>query len=189
MKKGKKPEKLLQRIIQLTTNENDLVLDFYAGSGTSGAVAHKMKRRYILIEQMDYIHDLPESRLKNVINGEQTGISKSVNWQGGGSFIYCELTQHNANSIDKIEQAQTSEQLTAIWHEIENKDFISYQVKPEEVNKNISEFENLTLEEQKQFLIAVLDKNQLYVNYSEIDDVDYQISAEDKHLNKQFYGE
>jgi adenine-specific DNA-methyltransferase len=184
-----KPERLLQRIIHIGSNEEDIVLDFYSGSGTTGAVAHKMNRRYILIEQMDYIHDLPEARLKKVIQGEQGGISKSVNWQGGGSFVYCELTQHNAKVIDKIKQANTTEQLTAIWHEIENTDFISYQIKPELINANIHEFEALSIDEQKQFLIAVLDKNQLYVNYSEIDDVDYSISAEDKKLNKQFYGE
>ncbi len=189
LKNGKKPEKLLRRILEISTQENDIVLDFFAGSGTSGAVAHKMKRRYILIEQMDYIHNLPEARVKKVIQGEQGGISKSVNWQGGGSFIYCELTQHNAKVIDKIELANTTEQLIAIWHEIENTDFISYQIKPELINANIHEFESLSIEEQKQFLCAVLDKNQLYVNYSEIDDADYQISAEDKKLNKKFYGE
>ncbi|TXK93129.1 type III restriction endonuclease subunit M, partial [Methylococcaceae bacterium HT1] len=62
-------------------------------------------------------------------------------------------------------------------------------IKPETINENIHEFEALSLEEQKQFLISVLDKNQLYVNYSEIEDKDYQISDEDKKLNKQFYGE
>jgi adenine-specific DNA-methyltransferase len=184
-----KPEKLLQRIIYLGTTENDIVLDFYSGSGTSGAVAHKMKRKYILIEQMDYIHELPEARLKKVIDGEQGGISKVVGWQGGGSFTYYELTQHNANIIDQIEKADTTEALKAIWQEIEKNDFISYKIKPETINENIHEFEALTLEEQKQFLIAVLDKNQLYVNYSDIDDEDYQVSDNDKKLNKQFYGE
>jgi adenine-specific DNA-methyltransferase len=101
LKKGKKPEKFLQRILQLTTNENDFVLDFFSGSGTAGAVSHKMHRKYILIEQMDYIHDLPEARLKNVINGEQSGISKSVNWQGGGEFVYLELKKTQSNLYRK----------------------------------------------------------------------------------------
>ena len=183
-----KPESLISFLIQTVTRENDIVLDYHLGSGTTCAVAHKMGRRYIGIEQMDYIHDVTCERLKKVIQGEQGGISKSVNWQGGDSFTYCELAQHNANIIDKIEQAKTTQALTEIWQEIENADFISYKIKPEVINKNIHEFAALSVAEQKQFLIAVLDKNQLYVNYSEIDDVDYQISNEDKALNRQFYG-
>src|SRR5699024_9921898 len=82
-KKGKKPEKLIKRIIDLTSDEGDLILDFFAGSGTSGAVAQKSNRRYILVEQMDYVKDLTVKRLDNTIKGEKTnGISKDVEWQG-----------------------------------------------------------------------------------------------------------
>ncbi|GAW87548.1 adenine-specific DNA-methyltransferase [Bathymodiolus platifrons methanotrophic gill symbiont] len=186
---GKKPEKLLQRIIEMSTDGNDLILDFHLGSGTTCAVAHKMGRRYIGVEQLNYDENDSFVRLNNVIKGDKSGISKSVDWQGGGSFTYCELTQHNANIIDKIEQEDTTEALKSIWQEIEKTGFISYKINPETINENIHEFEALTIEEQKQFLIAVLDKNQLYVNYSEIEDEDYQISDEDKKLNKQFYGE
>ncbi|WP_416321764.1 DNA methyltransferase [Mycoplasmopsis felis] len=80
---GQKPEALIQRILNSTTKENDLILDFFLGSGTTAAVAHKMNRRYIGIEQMDYIQDITIERLKKVIDGEQGGISKSVNWNGG----------------------------------------------------------------------------------------------------------
>lgn len=184
-----KPERLLERIIHIATNENDLILDFFAGSGTTASVALKMNRKFITCEQMDYVENTTIERLKKVIDGEQGGISKAVNWQGGGSFTYCELTQHNANTIDEIEQASTTEALKAIWQQIESSDFISYKIKPEIINENIHQFEALSLEEQKQFLIAVLDKNQLYVNYTEIDDETYQRSDSDKKLNKQFYGE
>ena len=92
-KKGKKPEKLIQRIMELSSNKNDLIMDFHLGSGTTCAVAHKMNRRYIGIEQMDYIEDIAVERMKKVIEGEQGGVSKAVNWQGGGSFIYAELKQ------------------------------------------------------------------------------------------------
>lgn len=88
-----KPEKLMEYLITLTTKENDLVMDFHLGSGTTCAVAHKMNRRYIGIEQMDYIEDVSVQRLKKVIDGEQGGISKAVNWQGGGSFVYAELKE------------------------------------------------------------------------------------------------
>lgn len=184
-----KPEMLLKRILESSSSEGDLVLDFFMGSATTQAVAHKMKRRFIGIEQMIYVDSMSINRLQSVVKGEETGISKDVNWQGGGSFIYCELAQHNANVVDKIEKANTTEALKLIWQEIEKTDFISYKIKPEIINENSHEFEALTIEEQKQFLIAVLDKNQLYVNYSEIEDEDYQISDEDKKLNKQFYGD
>lgn len=75
----------------MSTNEGDIVLDYHLGSGTTGAVAHKMNRQYIGIEQMDYIETVSVERLKKVIAGEQGGISKDVEWQGGGSFVYCEL--------------------------------------------------------------------------------------------------
>lgn len=81
---AKKPEQLIYRIIDMTTQENDLVIDFFAGSGTTLAVAHKMKRRYIGIEQMDYIENITKERLKKVIDGEQGGISKACEWNGGG---------------------------------------------------------------------------------------------------------
>ena len=184
-----KPEKLLKHFIEAGTTNGDLVVDFFLGSGTTASVALKLNRQFIGIEQLEIGFKDNIERLKSVVDGCQKQISKSVNWQGGGSFVYCELTQHNANIIDKIELANTTEQLIAIWHEIENTDFISYQIKPELINANSHEFESLSIEEQKQFLIAVLDKNQLYVNYSEIDDADYQISEADKKLNKQFYGE
>ena len=84
---GQKPEKLLERIIFSATNPNDLVMDYHLGSGTTCAVAHKMGRRYIGIEQMDYIEDIAVERLKKVIDGEQGGISKTVNWESGGEFV------------------------------------------------------------------------------------------------------
>ncbi|TXL11851.1 type III restriction endonuclease subunit M, partial [Methylococcaceae bacterium HT4] len=136
-----KPEKLMSSIINIASNKNDIVLDFFAGSGTTASVAHKMNRKFITCEQMDYVENTTIERLKKVITGEQGGISKDVDWQGGGSFTYCELTQHNANIIDKIEQADTTEALKLIWHEIEKTDFISYKIRPETINENIHEFE------------------------------------------------
>ncbi|EFO9429903.1 site-specific DNA-methyltransferase, partial [Campylobacter upsaliensis] len=97
-----KPEALIKRIIEISTQENDLVMDFFAGSGTTLAVAHKMKRRFIGIEQMEYIESITKERLKKVINGEQGGISKAVDWQGGGSFIYAELMPLNAIYKERI---------------------------------------------------------------------------------------
>jgi len=189
LKAGKKPEKLVSKIIEMVTKPGDILLDFHLGSGTTAAVAHKMGRQYIGIEQLDYSDNDSVVRLKNVINGDQSGISKSVCWKGGGSFIYYELMEHNEAYINRIQKAKTTNELFAIWKEMQEKAFISYKVDPKTINANISEFESLSLDEQKRFLIDVLDKNQLYVNYSEIDDEDYKISDTDKKLNRIFYGE
>ena len=82
-----KPERLIQRILHLATKQGDLVLDAFAGSGTTGAVAHKMGRRWIMIELGDHCHTHIIPRMKKVISGEdQGGISKAVNWKGGGGF-------------------------------------------------------------------------------------------------------
>ena len=108
---GQKPEGLLKRIIELSTDENDIILDYHLGTGTTCAVAHKMKRRYIGIEQMEYIEEHVVERLKKVIEGEQIGVSKKLNWQGGGSFIYCELMKWNETFIDNINKAKTKDEL------------------------------------------------------------------------------
>lgn len=91
--KGKKPEALLQRVLELITNQGDLVLDSFLGSGTTAAVAHKMGRKYIGIEMGEHAitHCVP--RLKAVIDGEQGGISKTLNWQGGGGFTFYDLAE------------------------------------------------------------------------------------------------
>lgn len=90
-KKGKKPEALLKRIIGMATEPGDLVLDSFLGSATTCAVAHKMNRRYIGIEQGNHIYSHSIKRLQNVIDGEQQGISKAVNWQGGGGYTFFDL--------------------------------------------------------------------------------------------------
>ncbi|MFY7936151.1 MAG: DNA methyltransferase [Flavobacterium sp.] len=101
LKSGKKPEKLLKRIISLCSSENDIVLDFFLGSGSTAATAMKMKRRFIGIEQLTYGDNDSVKRLQNVINGDPTGISKdkNVSWNGGGSFVYAELKSINEKYI------------------------------------------------------------------------------------------
>jgi len=189
LENGKKPEALIERILDMATDKNDIILDYHLGSGTTCAVAHKMGRQYIGIEQLDYGENDSVVRLKNVINGDQSGISKPLNWQGGGAFIYCEIMEHNETYINRIQKAKTTKELLAIWEEMQEKAFISYKIDPKTINANISEFESLSLDEQKRFLIELLDKNQLYVNHSEIDDADYKVSDTDKKLNRIFYGE
>ena len=183
---GKKPEKLLERILESTTEKNDVVLDFHIGSGTTAAVAHKMGRRYIGVEQMDYIEDITVERLKKVIEGEQGGISKAVDWQGGGSFVYCELKENAQELIDSI-QACDETNIKEIKEKIYNDDRIIPYLTKNELVKTDNEFEELSLEDKKKALITLVDKNKLYVNYSDIDNEDYEISEEERRFSKSFY--
>lgn len=183
-----KNELLMQRIIEYTTRKGDIILDFFAGSGTTAAVAHKMGRQFIAVEQMDYIQSITVERLKKVIEGEQGGISRDVNWQGGGSFIYCELMQWNQLYVDQIETATTSVDLQTIWQEIQNTGFISHKINLSQFEAHADDFTDLPLDDQKKFLLEILDKNQLYVNLNELNDETYRVSESDKTLNKKFYG-
>lgn len=184
-----KPEKLIQRILDMATEEGDIVLDFHLGSGTTAAVAHKMNRQYIGVEQLDYGEDDSVYRLKNILDGAQTGISKAVGWQSGGSFIYMELAKWNQAWIDKIEAAVSSDELVRIWEEMNEKAFLSYKVDPKTINENAKEFKDLSITDQKIFLIECLDKNHLYINYSEIEDQDYGLTEEEIRLNREFYNQ
>ena len=187
LKGGKKPEKLLRRIIEMSTEPNDLILDYHAGSGTTAAVALKLNRRFITMEQLDYGKNDNLVRLKNVINGDTTGISKSVNWQGGGSFVYCELAKANQQFADDIEKASSTEELAIIWKQMQETGFLSWKVNPKEIDANAEDFTTLAIEDRKRFLIECLDKNLLYVPYSEINNAEYAISESDKTINNQFY--
>ncbi|MFR9119880.1 MAG: DNA methyltransferase [Streptococcus parasanguinis] len=182
-----KPEKLIQRIIQLGSDEGDLVLDFFMGSATTQAVAHKMNRKYIGIEQMDYIETVAVERLKKVIEGEQGGISKDVNWQGGGSFVYCQFKNEVQEFKNQVQEATTSEQLVELLNYAKKSSFLSYRIDPKKLREN--EFKKLSLAEQKQTLLEIVDLNNLYVNYSDIDDISNGISDADKKLNREFYGD
>jgi len=187
-KNGKKPEALIKKILSFCTFEGDLIMDFHVGSGTTGAVAHKMNRQWITIEQMDYVKTLTIERFKNVITGDQSGISKSVNWQGGGNFIYCELMRYNEAFMDRIKSAGSSEELLEIWHDMSNESFLNWYVKPEMPAEAKEHFIAINdVEEQKLCLAELLDKNQLYVHLSEIEDKKFDVSEADKTLNKKFY--
>lgn len=181
-----KPEKLIQNLISISSSKGDIVLDYHLGSGTTAAVAHKMNRQYIGIEQMDYIETVSVERLKKVIAGEQGGVSKDVNWSGGGSFVYAEIKNDAQDFKNSIFEATTTEELLELFEIAKKSSFLSYRIDPKKLKA--SEFEKLSLAEQKQILSEIIDNNNLYVNYSDIDDIDYGISAQDKKLNHAFYG-
>lgn len=184
---GKKAEILLYRIIRMMTDESDIVMDFFLGSGTTAAVAHKMHRRYIGCEQIESHVEMIKTRLQNVISGDTSAASKLVNWQGGGSFVYCELAKANDMFVEEIQVATSSEDLKDIWTRIKETGYLSYKIDLTTVEANTADFEALSLEDQKRFLIECLDKNLLYVPYGDIDSEEYAISDEDKQLTKEFY--
>lgn len=183
---GKKPEEYIQFYLDILTKHDDIVLDFFLGSGTTAAVAHKMGRRYIGVEQMDYIEDITVERLKKVIDGEQGGISKAVDWQGGGSFVYCELMENGNELIREIENADENT-IKNLKEKIYKDERIIPYITREELEKADKDFEKLKLEEKKKALIKLVDKNKLYVNYSDIDNADYTISDADNKFTKSFY--
>lgn len=187
LKNGKKPEKLIKQIFELATNPGDIVLDYHLGSGTTCAVAHKMGLQYIGCEQLDYGDNSAAQRIENVIHGDTTGISKSVNWQGGGSFVYCELAKCNHQYIDDALAAETDSELIELLERVLDSGFISSKVDPGEITANATDFDALSIENKRRFILELLDKNMLYVNLSDLDDNDYAISEADKKFTRSFY--
>lgn len=165
-----KPYKLMERIIKMASKENDIVLDFFAGSGTTGFVANYLNRKFIMVEQLDDTISLMLNRLK-------------VN----GSFVYCELARANQNFIDEIEAATTKEQLHNIWQRMQQTGFLSWKVEPKDIDNKASDIADLSVDDTKRFLRESIDNNMLYVPYTEIDNAEFGISAKDKQLNRQFY--
>lgn len=185
---GQKPEALIQRILEMCSNKNDIILDFNLGSGTTGTVAQKINRQWIGIEQLDYGEIDSVKRIQNVLKGDNTGISKAVNWQGGGSFVYCELKELNQKYIDEIMSAD-NDKLVELYPKITESEFVSYKVDINKLKESEQDFKDLSTEDKRRFLIEVLDKNQLYVNYCDMEDEDLAVTEEEKAFTKSFYGD
>ena len=161
-----------------------VVLDFFGGSGTTAHAVLELNkdggnRKFIVCEQMHYVETVTRKRVKKVV--EQNNCD---------DFIYCELMQYNQAYMNKIQAAQSSEELIALWQDIAENSFLNWYVNEEIPQDAINDFKAIDeLEAQKRLLAELLDKNQLYVNLSEIEDADFAVSAEDKALNREFYGE
>ena len=183
---GKKPEILLKTLIEMATTKGDIVLDSFFGTGTTGAVAMKLGRKFIGIEQLDSHYRKSLERLDCVINGDTSGISKEVEWKGGGSFISCELANNANDIIERIENAKNIE-LKEIYNELLNSDFVLYRVDINNMKNSKESFENLSIEDKKKFLTKIIDKNNLYINYHDIENSDYNISDDDKKFTNSFY--
>ena len=186
-KKGKKPEKLLGRIIELCTAPNDLVLDFFAGSGTTGSAAMKLGRKFVLCEQMDYIQNVTSSRLQAVLSGETRGISSDTDWSGGGSFVYCELAERSETLMEQLQSAKDSKSILAILDEATEKGLLRPSVLPDDLKKTREEFLEFSLDEQRRLVMELLDKNKLYVNLCDMEDENMSLSESSKAFTRSFY--
>ena len=192
-----KSEKLMSIIIDAVTDIGDLVLDYHLGSGTTAAVAHKMHRQYIGVEQMDYIETISVERLKKVIEGEQGGISKSVGWnpqnaEDAGSFVYLELAAFNETALKEISACKNYEELCALFKPLCQKYFLYYNVHIKDFGEKIitdESFKTLPLKKQKEMFCRMLDLNEFYINKSEMEDSQFGLSENDIAATKDFYGE
>ena len=182
---GKKPERLIERLIRLATQPDDLVFDFFLGSGTTAAVAHKLGRQWICVEQLDYVKELPMERLKNVLRGESSGVSAKVEWQGGGSFVYAELADSNSAFADRIESCPGMAALQTIHADIRTTGYLRYDVDLSAFDTD--DFAALPLDDGKRVLMDCLDANHLYVDLGSLGDADFEISDEDAAATRSFY--
>ena len=161
---------------------NAIVLDFFGGSGTTAHAVLEMNkreggnRRFILTEQMDYVESVTCKRVSEVIKRNEDN-----------AFVYMELAQANQKLVNEIEAATDAQALQQIWQQMQEKGFMSYKVKPSVIDEHVKDFEELSLDDQKRFLIECLDKNLLYVPFEEMDDATYQLNEHDKQLTRQFY--
>ncbi len=187
---GKKPEEYIDNYMEMFTDENDLVMDFFMGSGTTQSVALKTSRRFIGVEQLeDTMENVTIPRLQNVLLGDGTGISTKVNWQGGGSFVYTELMPKNMGYLQDIIHSKTLDELKVVYNRMLTG---TDTMEPADVSfrTDLDKIDWLEgFNENKRLLIKLLDKNGLYYNYSEIDDINVRelISDNDYLFNKQFY--
>ena len=188
LKYGKKPEKLIKRIIDVATQKGEIVLDAYLGSGTTAAVAHKLGRKYIGIEQLNSHYEKSLERLDAVIEGDQTGISTfdDVNWTGGGSFVSVELKKLSYENMELISNSN-KEDLPALYDALENNPFISYRVDFDALAEKKGDFLALSEEEQRRFLYSVTEKNTLYVNKNDMNDPNLQVTDAEKEFTINFY--
>jgi adenine-specific DNA-methyltransferase len=170
--------------IKITTSKKDIILDFFAGSGTTAHAVLELNkedggnRRFILVEQLDEHIVVCKKRIQKVLQKE------NIN----DSFVYLELMKWNENFVEKILSAKTKDELKKLWETMKEKAFLSYKVDVKTIDEHAKDFDDLSIENQKRFLLECLDKNHLYVNYSEIDDEEYGVEEEDKKLNREFYG-
>ena len=183
---------LVQDAIKIMTSGDDIILDFFGGSGTTAhAVLDLNKqdggnRQFILCEQMNYIESVTKARIAKVIQNHANEIDFNKNAKN--EFIYVELASLNQTFIDAIDKADNLDIILKIREKILQSHVTQYQLDHEAAHDDQA-FVGLDLNEQKQILIKMLDKNQLYVNYSERTDALFKCNQTDITLSEDFYKE
>lgn len=185
---GKKPESLIAYLMEIFTRPGDWVLDAFAGSGTTAAVALKLGRHFLCIEQMDYAETLTKERICGVLRGEENDVLPESGWQGGGSFLYCRLAKLNEAFAEEI-AAAGPEDLPDLCRRMVDTGLISSRVTRADLQAAEADLSALSLPDRKRFLLELLDKNQLYVNLCDMEDAEFAVSPEDRAFNHSFYGE
>ena len=185
---GKKPESLIAYLMEIFTRPGDWVLDAFAGSGTTAAVALKLGRHFLCIEQMDYAETLTKERICGVLRGEENDVLPESGWQGGGSFLYCRLAKLNEAFAEEI-AAAGPEDLPDLCRRMVDTGLISSRVTRADLQAAEADLAALSLPDRKRFLLELLDKNQLYVNLCDMEDAEFAVSPEDRAFNHSFYGE
>ena len=178
-----KPPLLIKRLLQIgNIKDGDYVLDFFAGSGTTAQAVleyneeEQVNVHFILCEQLSYIDTVTIPRVKKVIENI-----------GSGDFVYCELKKLNEKFAQQLQKAEDSTELLELWNSMKTQAFLSFRVDPALFDDNIEEFKRLPVEKRKSILMECLEKNNLYVNYSEIKDSKYSINEKDIEFNNNFY--
>ena len=170
---------LLKKIIKFTTKDNDIVLDFFGGSGSTGEALlevnkeEKTNRTFIICEQLDYVESVTVARVQKCLDE--------------GDFIYCELANLNETFSEEIKKTKSKQDLIKVWQNIKAKGLLSWRVKLNEVEQLIETISEKELTTLKNLLYEVLDKNQMYVPLSEIDDNDYNLSNDNKTICNLFF--
>ena len=172
----------------VANDKNAIILDFFGGSGTTAHAVLELNkdggnRQFIICEQLHYVETVTRER-----------VSKVIEQNNSGDFIYCELMKYNQAFMERIPAVQTSDELLQIWQDMAEGSFLNWYVNPAMPQEAVNDFIALGreaggMEKQRHLLTELLDKNQLYVNLTEIDDAQFNVSEEDKRLNKAFYGD
>jgi len=169
-------------VIKIMSKSGDIIMDFFGGSGTTMHAVLELNgddtiynRQFIIVEQLqEHIDVLLKRGQKIIVNSLD-------------DFVYLELKKYNQTFMEQIEKAKDTKALLQIWEQMKSKSFLNYNVDIKKQEEHIEDFKALSLQDQKQHLCEILDKNQLYVNLSSLNDADFQCTEEEKKVTKDFY--
>ena len=164
--------------------DDDIILDFFAGSGTTAHAVLELNksdngsRKFVAVEQMSYVEEVTKERLKKVISSDYQN----------ASFVFLALKKYNQEYIDAIMEATNIKELEDLYVDMRNNAFLKFWFDRTEFEKD-EDFRKLDLDDRKQALADILDENQLYLNYADMNDTRHEVSVDEKALTNRFYGE